>query len=130
MKTRRQCFLDHIDPLAPPLGLSGGEKQRVALAGILAMETPVLILDEPTFGLDSGLKHALTGLLRSLCDAGKTVVIATHDEEFAEACGDRFIRITAGRIESDYRKSQRFARNANLPVKSGNPPGGGTSGES
>jgi energy-coupling factor transport system ATP-binding protein len=129
-KIRQQCSLDHIDPLAPPLGLSGGEKQRVALAGILAMETPVVILDEPTFGLDSGLKHALTGLLRSLCDAGKTVVIATHDEEFAEACGDRFIRITAGQIESDCRNPPRSACKTNIFGKSGNPPGGGTSGES
>jgi len=104
---RHRCSLDHIDPSTPPLGLSGGEKQRVALAGILTMDTPVIILDEPTFGLDVGLKNTFTGFLRALCDAKKTVIVATHDEEFGTACGDRFIRISAGRIEADYRDTSR-----------------------
>lgn len=102
-KTLRACSLAHIDPETPPLGLSGGEKQRVALASVLAMETPVVILDEPTFGLDPGLKQSLAALLRSLAATGRTVIVATHDEEFGLACGNRFIRITAGRIESDER---------------------------
>jgi energy-coupling factor transport system ATP-binding protein len=102
---RKRCSLSPIDPATPPLGLSGGEKQRVAIAGILAMDTPVIILDEPTFGLDPELKTAFTGVIRELRDAGKTVIIATHDEEFGMACGDRFIRISAGRIESDERRA-------------------------
>jgi len=115
-KTLLECSLDHIDPLTPPLGLSGGEKQRVALAGILAMGTPVVVLDEPTFGLDPGLKHSLTELLHRLCRSGKTVIVATHDEEFGQACGNRFIRIAAGRIESDYRK---FPISAIRPIQTG-----------
>jgi len=107
---RSQCSLSHIDPSTPPLGLSGGEKQRVALAGILAMDTPVLILDEPTFGLDPLLKGAFTGVLRELCRRGKTVIVATHDEEFGAACGDRFIRIAAGRIVADERRTPRACR--------------------
>lgn len=103
-RTRGLCMLSHIDPSTPPLGLSGGEKQRVALAGILSMETPVVILDEPTFGLDAGLKGSLGKLLRGLAGAGRTVIVATHDEEFALACGDRFVRIAGGRVESDYRQ--------------------------
>jgi energy-coupling factor transport system ATP-binding protein len=100
---RNRCSLSHIDPSTPPLGLSGGEKQRVALAGILAMDTPIIILDEPTFGLDYELKIALARYLRQLSETGKTVIVATHDEEFGTACGDRFIRIAAGRVEEDYR---------------------------
>lgn len=102
---RRQCSLSHIDPSTPPLGLSGGEKQRVAFAGILAMDTPVVILDEPTFGLDPALKGTFTGVLRRLCSEGKTVIVATHDEEFAEASGDRFIRIAAGHVVADERRA-------------------------
>ena len=103
---RRSCFLDHIDPSTPPLSLSGGEKQRVAIAGILTMDTPVVILDEPTFGLDPGLKRAFALLFRRLSDRGKTVIIATHDDKFGISCGDRFIRVSAGRIEDDYRRSR------------------------
>jgi energy-coupling factor transport system ATP-binding protein len=77
----------------------------VALAGILAMDTPIIILDEPTFGLDPALKSTFTAVLRALCHAQKTVIVATHDEEFGKACGDRFIRIAAGRIVADERRS-------------------------
>jgi len=126
-KTRCVCSLSHIDPSTPPLGLSGGEKQRVAVAGILAMETPVVILDEPTFGLDPGLKHSFAELFRRLCSAGKTVIVATHDGEFGRACGDRFIRISAGRIESDVREARGSCC---LPPRDGDPFGGARSDES
>lgn len=126
-KTRCLCALSHIDPMTPPLGLSGGEKQRVALAGILAMETPVVILDEPTFGLDPGLKDLFAALLRRLCTAGKTVIVATHDEEFGRACGDRFICIAAGRIESDEREPLRSRCTQN---SDGDPAGGDQHGAS
>jgi energy-coupling factor transport system ATP-binding protein len=116
---RRMCSLDHIDPSTPPLGLSGGEKQRVAVAGILAMETPVVILDEPTFGLDPALKQGLAALLRRMSSEKKTVIVATHDEEFANACGDRFIRIAAGRIESD----ERIPLHSRGCTKAGDPGG-------
>jgi len=126
-KTRCLCALIHIDPATPPLGLSGGEKQRVAIAGILAMETPVVILDEPTFGLDPALKNLFAALFRRLCTAGKTVIIATHDEEFGRACGDRFIRIAAGRIASDERD---LLRSHCTPDRDRDRLGGGTPGES
>jgi energy-coupling factor transport system ATP-binding protein len=102
---RQCCVLAHIDPSTPPLSLSGGEKQRVALAGILAMDTPIVILDEPTFGLDHELKDRIVAVIRGLRDEKKTVLIATHDEEFGQACGDRFIRIDGGRIVADYRRA-------------------------
>jgi len=125
-KTRYLCTIGHIDPTTPPLGLSGGEKQRVALASILAMETPVVVLDEPTYGLDPALKNHFAELFRSLSTAGKTVIIASHDEEFGRACGDRFIRISAGRIASD----ERVPRPAIYRQKRTISPGGGTPGDS
>ncbi len=97
------CVLDHIDPQTPPLGLSGGEKQRVAIAGLFMMNTPVVVLDEPTFGLDYRLKQALSRALRDMRDQNKTVIVATHDEEFAALCGDRYIEIAAGRIVREFR---------------------------
>lgn len=126
--TLRICSLDHIDPSTPPLGLSGGEKQRVALAGILAMETPVIILDEPTFGLDPGLKESLSVLLRLLCTAGRTILLATHDEEFAAACGDRFIRIAGGRIQEDYRIPRKNTETTPFAECRAENRGGGASG--
>ena len=63
----------------PPYMLSGGEKKRVALASILTMNPRVLLLDEPTQGLDPRTQSFLVELLFALNEAGKTLVIATHD---------------------------------------------------
>ncbi len=112
----RECVLDHIGPETPPLGLSGGEKQRVAIAGLFMMDTPVVVLDEPTFGLDSGLKYALAAALKRMRDQKKTVIVATHDEEFAALCADRYVTIVAGRIAEEYRVNREIQdRNAPVP---------------
>ncbi len=71
----RECSLDHIDPATPPLGLSGGEKQRVVIAGLFMMDTPVVVLDEPTFGLDFGLKQALAASLIRMRTGGKRLLL-------------------------------------------------------
>jgi cobalt/nickel transport system ATP-binding protein len=63
----------------PSYMLSGGEKKRVAIASILTMNPDVLLLDEPTGGLDPRTRSFLMGLLIALSEAGKTIVIATHD---------------------------------------------------
>jgi cobalt/nickel transport system ATP-binding protein len=72
-----------------PLRLSGGEKKKVAIAAVLAMNPEVLLLDEPTAALDPRSRHwfiELTGELRRM---GKTIVTATHDLAFAERLGTR-----------------------------------------
>ncbi|MDD1719261.1 MAG: energy-coupling factor ABC transporter ATP-binding protein [Methanoregulaceae archaeon] len=92
-----------ITPLGldtPPLSLSAGEKQRVAIASILAMETQVIVLDEPTIGLDLRLKQVLGKVLCALRDQGRTIVIATHDSDFSGGTADLVIRMDAGRITS------------------------------
>ncbi|MCU0848920.1 MAG: energy-coupling factor ABC transporter ATP-binding protein [Spirochaetes bacterium] len=61
--------------------LSGGEKKKVAIGSVLTMNPEVLLLDEPTGGLDLGTESFLTDLMLSLHEAGKTIVIATHDLE-------------------------------------------------
>lgn len=84
-----------------PRDLSVGERQRVALAAVLAGEPQMLALDEPTRGLDYLQKEALGKLLRGLRDEGKTIVLATHDVEFAAQIADRVVLLGEGGIVAD-----------------------------
>ena len=93
--------LEVLGTETPPLNLSVGEKQRVAIASILAMDTPVLVLDEPTLGLDHGRKAELAALLRKRAGAGCAVLVATHDPEFATLCGGRRIALRGGRVVAE-----------------------------
>ena len=82
----------------PPHQLSGGEKKRVAIAGVLAMDPDVLVFDEPTSGLDPSGSEDLMELLDELNHDGKTIVISTHDVELAYPWADRAILLADGRI--------------------------------
>ena len=83
---------------ALPRHLSGGEAQRVAIARALAVDPPLLLMDEPTASLDQARRAELGGLLRTLIADGKTLVIATHDAEFAAAWATRVLRVEEGRL--------------------------------
>jgi cobalt/nickel transport system ATP-binding protein len=82
-----------IDALAerPPYQLSGGEKKRVAIASVLAMNPEVLLFDEPTAALDPRTRLWLMDLIIELNAAGKTIVLATHDLDSLDALSDRCI---------------------------------------
>jgi cobalt/nickel transport system ATP-binding protein len=82
----------------PPYQLSGGEKKRVAIAGILAMDPDVLVFDEPTSGLDPAGSEELMDLLDELHHDGKTIIISTHDLELAYPWADRAILLLNGMI--------------------------------
>ncbi|MDD1719313.1 MAG: ATP-binding cassette domain-containing protein [Methanoregulaceae archaeon] len=82
----------------PPHQLSGGEKKRVAIAGVLAMDPDVLVFDEPTSGLDPSGSEDIIELLDELNLAGKTIIISTHDIELAYPWADRAILLVKGRI--------------------------------
>ena len=84
-----------------PRDLSGGERQRVALAAILAGEPEILLLDEPTRGLDYRQKKTLSEILRDLAREGKTVVLTTHDVELVAGCADRVIIMGDGQVVVD-----------------------------
>ena len=100
---REHLGIGHLGLTVSPLALSVGEKQRVSVASVLTMDTPVLALDEPTLGLDPAAKQRLAGLIDTLCVHGKAVVVATHDAEFSAAVADRIVRIERGRIVDDCR---------------------------
>lgn len=81
--------------------LSLGERKRVALAGVLALRPEILLLDEPTTGLDRRGRDGLCTLLAARHAAGTTILVATHDTEFAWHWADRAIVLDAGRVIAD-----------------------------
>ena len=91
-------FRSGVDPRAAalPRELSGGEAQRVAIARALAVNPPVPLLDEPTASLDPDRREDLAALLRDLARQGRTLVVATHDEDFARRIATRTLRLVDG----------------------------------
>ncbi|HEY5619818.1 MAG TPA: ATP-binding cassette domain-containing protein [Vicinamibacterales bacterium] len=83
---------------AMPHELSGGEAQRVAIARALAVDPGVLLMDEPTASLDEARRRDLAATLLQLARQGRTVVVATHDTDFARACAHRAVMLEEGRI--------------------------------
>jgi putative ABC transport system ATP-binding protein len=83
-----------------PNELSGGQQQRVAIARALINDPAILLADEPTGNLDSASSVEILKLLGALNDAGRTVVLITHEEEIARFA-KRVVRMRDGRIESD-----------------------------
>jgi energy-coupling factor transport system ATP-binding protein len=82
--------------------LSGGQRRRVAIAGVLAMRTPVLVLDEPTAGLDPQGRRELLGLLRRLADdRDLTLVVCSASLQDASLLCDRVVVLDAGRVAMD-----------------------------
>ena len=86
---------------AYPRDLSVGEKQRAALASILVADPEILLLDEPTRGLDYLQKEFLARFLKEQRDKGKAVMVATHDVELAARCADRVVILGDGEVVVD-----------------------------
>lgn len=84
-----------------PFELSGGEKRRVAIAGVLAMEPDVLVLDEPTAGLDPAGRDELLELIRKLNDCGMTIILVSHSMEDVANTARRIIVINHSQIAFD-----------------------------
>ncbi len=81
-----------------PYDLSGGEQQRLAIAKLMLTKPDVLLLDEPTKGMDAAAKKELCRLLRGLSEEGFAAVLVTHDTELAAACADRCGLLFGGEI--------------------------------
>ena len=85
----------------PPHYLSGGEKKRVSIADILAMESEIIIFDEPTASLDPVNAKMLEDILSELKQEGKTILLSTHDVDFAYRFADRILIFWEGRLIAD-----------------------------
>jgi energy-coupling factor transport system ATP-binding protein len=100
-----RSVLDQIVPdikaTAHPRDLSEGQRLGLALSIVLASEPPLLLLDEPTRGLDYGAKQRLVEVLGRLAAEGHAVVIATHDVEVVAAVADRCVVLAEGEVVSD-----------------------------
>ncbi len=83
-----------------PFALSGGEKRRVAIAGVLAMAPEVLVLDEPAAGLDPATREDLLGVVRALGDGGTSVVLVSHDLDEVAEVADRVCVLEEGRVRA------------------------------
>jgi ABC-type polar amino acid transport system ATPase subunit len=98
---------------ALPRELSGGEAQRVAIARALAVDPPVLLMDEPTASLDPERRIELGALLGRLREQGRTLLIATHDEDFAREFATRIVRLRDGLVEEAERTERTASQRRN-----------------
>jgi len=90
-----------VDPNAHPRDLSEGQRLALALAVVLVASPGLVLLDEPTRGLDYGAKEALGGVLGALAAEGRAVVVATHDVEFVAAVARRAVVLADGEVVAD-----------------------------
>ena len=97
--------LERVDMLerveAYPGNLSGGQKQRVAIARALAMKPEVILFDEPTSALDPELIGSVLKTIRGLADEGMTMVIVTHEINFARDVADRIVYLDHGKVAEE-----------------------------
>lgn len=84
----------------PPHYLSGGEKKRVSIADVLAMKSDIILMDEPTAALDGKNQSMLEEVLERLWQEGKTILISTHDVDFAYRWADRVVVLSDGHIQA------------------------------
>src|SRR6266446_4987070 len=83
---------------AYPAQLSGGQQQRVAIARALAMQPQVMLFDEPTSALDPELRDEVLAVMRQLAEDGMTMIVVTHEMQFARDVADRVIFFDDGRV--------------------------------
>jgi polar amino acid transport system ATP-binding protein len=93
-----------------PSQLSGGQQQRVAIARALSMDPALMLFDEPTSALDPELVDEVLQTMRALARSGMTMIVVTHELDFAREVGDRVIFMDGGRIVEEGRPDQVFAR--------------------
>lgn len=112
-RTEEMLKLMEIEHLrkANPYDLSGGEQQRLALAKVMVSNPDILLLDEPTKGLDPFFKQTLGRILRSLCKDNKTIFMVSHDIEFCAEFGDRCSMFFDGEIATSGSAKEFFSGN-------------------
>jgi polar amino acid transport system ATP-binding protein len=93
-----------------PSQLSGGQQQRVAIARALSMDPALMLFDEPTSALDPELVDEVLQTMRELARSGMTMIVVTHELDFAREVGDRVIFMDGGRVVEQGRPDQVFAQ--------------------
>lgn len=104
------CQLDKL-LTKHPYDLSGGEQQRLALAKVLLLEPKILILDEPTKGLDAHFKSVFAGILHGLLQEGVTIIMVSHDIEFCAKYAKRCALFFDGKVVSENTTRNFFTGN-------------------
>jgi histidine transport system ATP-binding protein len=100
-----------------PVHLSGGQQQRVSIARALAMEPDVLLFDEPTSALDPELVGEVLRIMQKLAEEGKTMVVVTHEMEFARHVSSHVIFLHQGKIEEQGTPEEVFDRTQSPRLK-------------
>jgi glutamine transport system ATP-binding protein len=93
-----------------PGELSGGQQQRVAIARALAIRPQLMLFDEPTSALDPELRHEVLKVMQNLAEEGMTMIVVTHEMEFARKVGSRLIFIDQGKIAEDGSPGELLSR--------------------
>jgi energy-coupling factor transport system ATP-binding protein len=94
------------DAATTPYDLGASRRRLLAIAGVVAMATPVVVLDEPTIGLDTRERGLVAGRVARLATEGGTVVAISHDARFVAESFGRLIRLGAGRVVADGRPAE------------------------
>lgn len=99
-----------------PINLSGGQQQRVAIARALAMDPKIMLFDEPTSALDPELVNEVLQIMVKLAHEGMTMMVVTHEMNFARSVSDRVIFMNNGQIDLDGTPKEVFDPNNDHPV--------------
>lgn len=105
----KQVGLDESYFKRAPFGLSGGEKRKVAIAGILAINPDILIFDEPTAGFDPQSSKDLMNLITEFHKNGKTIIIITHDMDLVNTYTKRVVMLERGKVTFDGTPNELFS---------------------
>ena len=114
LKVRRVSYLCDLNDLLEqhPYDLSGGEQQRAALAKVLLLEPEILLLDEPTKGLDAEFKQQFAGIIKNLIIDGVTIVMVSHDIEFCAKYASRCALFFDGNVVTEGSPREFFSGNS------------------
>ena len=106
----KQVGLDESYYKRPPFELSGGEKRKVAIAGILALDTDVLVFDEPTVGFDPASAKDLMNMIVEFHRQGKTIIVITHDMDLVRRYVNKVYMLEKGKLVFEGTPAELFTR--------------------
>lgn len=104
----RRVGLDESYYTRPPFELSGGERRKVAIAGILALNPDIIIFDEPTVGFDYSSAKELMNLIVSLHQSGRTIIVVTHDMDLVNTYAKKVFMLDHGKVVFEGEPSELF----------------------